>query len=157
MSSINWQDLQYRPLTINKIVNHQDWQCYWQLYCVCVCGGGGALCVYRVKQETWVQLSIAFMPLTRSYINHCLTLIPGIATSSVYCDSRLRRSGFPHECHPKKEMTIAVKTHERGRVKTYRRAVLIVRNAHEAILALANFDAAGHTNIANDARLLQGN
>ena len=54
-------------------------------------------------------------------------------------------------------MTIAVKTHERGRVKTYRRAVLIVRNAHEAILALANFDAAGHTNIANDARLLQGN
>ncbi|WAR08736.1 WSCD1-like protein, partial [Mya arenaria] len=73
-----------------------------------------------------------------------------LATSSVYCDKDLRDDGFPFECHLRKQRTVLVKTHERRAVQRYHRAILLVRNPNDALLAYYNFVKGDHKKIATD-------
>ena len=69
----------------------------------------------------------------------------GILTGSVYNDLTLKKNGFPGE-HVRNRSVILIKTHDAlpGSAHAYERAVLLLRNPYDSILAEFNRQAKGH-------------
>ncbi|XP_041471283.1 WSC domain-containing protein 1-like [Lytechinus variegatus] len=88
-----------------------------------------------------------------TWVRYLLERASGFYTGSVYYDKGLYNGGFKGEPEkPEKGTTLIVKTHEMRRRKSYKmfeKAVLIVRNPYDCLLAYANFNAKGHTGFAS--------
>ncbi|KAI0209565.1 hypothetical protein LSAT2_005719 [Lamellibrachia satsuma] len=67
----------------------------------------------------------------------CNSTVRSIYTGSIYGDSALRKNGFPGE-RVDSESVIVIKTHRGPRDRAYDRAVLLIRNPAECILAEFN-------------------
>lgn len=74
---------------------------------------------------------------------------PGILTGSIYNDKVLKIMGFPGE-NIQNSSVLVVKTHDYGRNETqkYQRAILILRNPKDALLAEFNRLRGGHIGFA---------
>lgn len=74
---------------------------------------------------------------------------PGILTGSIYNDKVLKIMGFPGE-NIQNSSVLVVKTHDYGRNETqkYQRAILILRNPKDALLAEFNRLRGGHIGVA---------
>nr|XP_054760337.1 WSC domain-containing protein 2-like [Lytechinus pictus] len=91
-----------------------------------------------------------------TWMRYLLERASGFYTGSVYNDKGLYNGGytrFKGEAErPKMGTTLTVKTHELGwqiSSKIFKKAVLIVRNPYDCLLAYANFRAKGHTGFAS--------
>lgn len=73
----------------------------------------------------------------------------GILTGSIYNDKVLKIMGFPGE-NIQNSSVLVVKTHDYGRNETqkYQRAILILRNPKDALLAEFNRLRGGHIGYA---------
>ena len=73
--------------------------------------------------------------------------ILGIYTGSIYHDSTLRKRGFPGE-GTKGTSVVVTKTHEglctRKGHPLYERAILVIRNPYDSMIAEFNRKVAGH-------------
>lgn len=101
-----------------------------------------------------VGLSKVGLPLTalasypgsgNTWLRHLLQQSTGISTGSEYIDYSLKLHGFPSEGISNTSVLV-VKTHEYGNVtlNKYERAILLIREPKEALLAEFNRRHAGH-------------
>ncbi|KAL5017001.1 hypothetical protein ScPMuIL_006590 [Solemya velum] len=81
----------------------------------------------------------------------------GIATGSVYDDVGLRRSGFPAEGFVNSSVLL-IKTHEWGENERqkFEKAVLLIRNPFDALLAEFNRRVGGHRGHATEEHFRDG-
>lgn len=82
-------------------------------------------------------------------LNFFFHFYPGILTGSIYNDKVLKIMGFPGE-NIQNSSVLVVKTHDYGRNETqkYQRAILILRNPKDALLAEFNRLRGGHIGFA---------
>jgi hypothetical protein len=74
----------------------------------------------------------------------------------MFCDWKLRKSGFPYECEQDKTKTVVAKTHFSRHLKLFTKVVLLIRNPYDALLSYANFLKAGHTGHPSNNILITG-
>lgn len=84
-----------------------------------------------------------------TWVRHILQQATGILTGSIYNDKVLKIMGFPGE-NIQNSSVLVVKTHDYGRNETqkYQRAILILRNPKDALLAEFNRLRGGHIGFA---------
>jgi hypothetical protein len=71
--------------------------------------------------------------------------ITGIGTSSVYCDKKLKKTGFPFECsHELFNRTIVIKSHRPKDISRFTKIILLIRNPYDALLSYSKFRLSGH-------------
>lgn len=93
-----------------------------------------------------------------TWVRHLVQQISGIYTGSVYKDQGLRKHGFPAE-GIQNSSVIAIKTHELGDEKreVFDKAILLVRNPFDAMLAEFNRQFGGHIGHATTERFHKDN
>lgn len=91
-----------------------------------------------------------------TWLRHLVQQISGIYTGSVYKDQGLRKHGFPAE-GIQNTSVIAIKTHELGEEKrqVFDKAILLVRDPFDAMLAEFNRQFGGHIGHASTERFHQ--
>lgn len=86
-----------------------------------------------------------------TWVRHILQQATGILTGSIYNDKVLKMMGFPGE-NIQNSSVLAVKTHDYGinETRKYQRAILILRNPKDALLAEFNRIRGGHIGHARE-------
>ena len=79
------------------------------------------------------------MPL-KCLCRNSVFFIPGIGTSSVYCDPSTKLDIFPYECQ--KKGSIIIKSH-RPNIEGFDKVILLIRSPRDAFMAYFNFDKGG--------------
>ncbi|KAK3085150.1 hypothetical protein FSP39_025116 [Pinctada imbricata] len=94
---------------------------------------------------------VSFPGSGNTWIRHIVQQATGILTGSVYNDKSLLQNGFPGEGISNGSV-ILIKTHKWGEMERsrYRRAVLILRNPYDALLAEFNRRHGGHMGYASE-------
>lgn len=97
------------------------------------------------KQSLPLTALVSFPGSGNTWIRHILQQATGINTGSVYRDYILKILGFPGE-GVQNSSVLVIKTHEWGvnERKKYKRAILVLRNPKDSLLAEFNRKNGGH-------------
>lgn len=107
--------------------------------------------VIKLAEKDMPQVALASFPGSgNTWFRHLIEYVSGIASTSVYCG--VVRETFFAECKRDKSKTIVIKTHRLATnesIDKFDKAILIIRNPYDAILAEFNRRHANKTSAAD--------